>query len=85
MELEKIFKALSSKTRLEILKFLAGGEKSVSAIVSRFRLTQPTISHHLKVLLQVGLVISRRYRQSVLYSLNRELLKCIAKEIVFDE
>jgi DNA-binding transcriptional ArsR family regulator len=68
-----VFKALSSRTRLEILRFLSEGEKSVSNIVERFNFSQPTISHHLKILSDVGLVMKKKYRQWAIYDINRPL------------
>ena len=71
--MEEIFRALSSDIRLKILDFLAEEARSVSDIVKRFSLTQPTISHHLKVLKRVGLIVETRYKKWVYYRLNREL------------
>src|SRR3972149_5627148 len=55
------FKALAAPTRVAIVNRLAGsGEVCVCELVEEFDLAQPTISHHLKVLRDVGLVDSRR-------------------------
>ena len=59
----EMFRALSDPTRLEIFRLAAarGASLCVCEIVERFDLTQPTISHHLKVLRKAGLVtVSRR-------------------------
>jgi len=56
----KFCKAFSDEARQSILKMLQGGEMSVGEIVEAFKISQPTISHHLNVLKNVGLVTSRR-------------------------
>ncbi len=67
-------RALGDETRQAILQLLqAKGELGVSAIVAAFaRSSQPTISHHLKILKHEGLVNSRREGKEILYSLNGE-------------
>jgi ArsR family transcriptional regulator len=57
------FKALADPTRLDIFRLIAVQEAPLCAcdVVDRFDLTQPTISHHLKVLREAGLItVSRR-------------------------
>ena len=73
--LSEIFKALSDETRLKILVMLDVRPRSVNEIVDFFTLTQPTISRHLFVLRQAGLVDVRRDGQKKVYSLNRAVLK----------
>ena len=60
--LTSILKALSDPTRLEILRTIAAQAGPVCAcdVVERFDLSQPTISHHLKVLCESGLLVGRR-------------------------
>lgn len=67
-------RALSDGTRQDILLLLQQkGEMRVSDIVARFgHASQPTISHHLKILKYEGLVLSRRAGKEILYSLNQE-------------
>jgi len=57
-----MLKALADPTRLEILRVVAAQSGAVCAcdIVDRFDLSQPTISHHLKILRDAGLLASRR-------------------------
>ncbi len=58
-----VFRALGDPTRLEVFRLIAGHAEAlcVCDVVSQFNLTQPTISHHLKVLREAGLVtVSRR-------------------------
>ena len=66
------FGAIAQPTRREILRLLAGGELSVGAVASRFPVTQPAISQHLKVLREAGLVEERRAGTRRLYRVRRE-------------
>jgi ArsR family transcriptional regulator len=67
-------RALGDGTRQAILQLLQNkGELRVSDIVAAFeRSSQPTISHHLKILKHEGLVTSRREGKEILYALNQE-------------
>lgn len=56
----KIFKALSDPNRLEIIDILSCGEKCACDILENFEFTQPTLSHHMKVLIECGLVKARK-------------------------
>jgi DNA-binding transcriptional ArsR family regulator len=62
--LSEAFAALADPTRRGIVLHLARGEATVSDLVRRFDLTQPTISSHLKVLERAGLISRRRIAQS---------------------
>jgi len=70
------FRAISDETRQRILLLLEERERCVSELVEEFDLSQPTISRHLAVLKNAGLVKSRREGQNVYYSLNEEWLRC---------
>jgi ArsR family transcriptional regulator len=74
--LAALFKAIGDATRQEILLMLEERERSVGEIVERFKLSQPTISRHLAVLHQAGLVSRRREGQKVVYSLKPESVRC---------
>ena len=66
-------KALAADTRQRILRMLVEEEEmSVSDIVDAFHVSQPTISHHLNVLRQFGLVTSRKEGKQVFYAINRD-------------
>src|SRR6478609_768971 len=63
VELAKVFKALGDPIRLRLLSMIAsraGGEVCVCDLTPAFDLSQPTISHHLKLLKQAGLIDSER-------------------------
>ncbi len=59
MSLDTAFSALADPTRRSILATLAKGERTVMELVAPFELTQPAISHHLKVLEEAGLIVKR--------------------------
>ena len=56
----KLFKALSDTSRLKIIDMLSCGEKCACDILEDFDFTQPTLSHHMKVLMDSGLVNCRK-------------------------
>ncbi|MBR3570571.1 MAG: winged helix-turn-helix transcriptional regulator [Oscillibacter sp.] len=69
------FKALSNPARREILTLLKGGKLSAGEIAARFPLTGATVSHHLGVLKQAGLVFETREKNYVYYQLNASVLE----------
>jgi len=69
-----ICKALSDSNRLQIIEMLADGEKCACKLLEKFAITQPTLSHHMKVLCECGLVESRKEGKWCHYSLNLETL-----------
>jgi DNA-binding transcriptional ArsR family regulator len=68
----EVFDALAQPKRREILRQLAAGEQSAGEVASRFSVTQPAISQHLKVLKEAGLVSERREGARRLYSVRAE-------------
>nr|WP_211258889.1 metalloregulator ArsR/SmtB family transcription factor [Spirillospora albida] len=69
-ELAKVFKSLADPVRLRLLNMIAaaeGGEACVCDLTGAFDLTAPTISHHLKVLRQAGLIEGERRGTWVYY------------------
>jgi len=69
------FNAIAEPRRREILEFLAPRERPVNDVVTELRLAQPSVSKHLRVLLDVGLVQMRREGRQVLYRTNAEALR----------
>ena len=69
------FNAIAESRRRDILVFLATAERSVGDIVDALGLGQPSVSKHLKVLREVGLVDVRRDGRQAYYRLNAEALK----------
>ncbi|TCK92826.1 ArsR family transcriptional regulator [Natranaerovirga hydrolytica] len=66
----KIFKVLSDPKRLKIVDILSCGERCACDILEEFDFTQPTLSHHMKVLMEYGLVKSRKDGLWCYYSLD---------------
>lgn len=67
-----IFKALSDANRLQIVDMLSCGELCACRLLEHFRITQPTLSHHMKVLTDCGLVTARKDGVWTHYSINPE-------------
>lgn len=69
-ENSKIIKALADPNRLQIIDLLSCGEKCACNILEYFDFTQPTLSHHMKVLMECGIVNCRKDGLWSYYSLN---------------
>src|ERR1700704_5289569 len=74
MQADKIFEALASAPRRKILAFLSKTQLTTSELAARFEMTAPSMSRHLSVLENAGLVTSQRRGQRVLYRLNPDSL-----------
>lgn len=68
----QIFKALSAPNRLMILDMLSGGELCACEILIKFKITQPTLSHHMNILCDCKLVNWRKEGKWTYYSLNKK-------------
>ena len=80
-ELAQVFKALGDPVRLRLVSLIGarqGGEVCVCDLASAFDLTQPTISHHLKVLREAGIIDSERRGTWVYYRLVPAALERMA-------
>jgi ArsR family transcriptional regulator len=75
--LANFFKALGDETRLSIVKLLIGRELCVCDIIDAFDMSQPAISHHLKILKYAGIVNDTRDGKWIYYSLNPQALAMI--------
>ena len=69
------FNAVAEPRRRDILSFLADSERPVGEIVDALGLEQPSVSKHLKVLRDVGLVHARRDGRQILYRTNAEAIR----------
>ncbi len=81
VEPAKVFKALGDPVRLRLLSMIAsraGGEVCVCDLTPAFDLSQPTISHHLKLLREAGLIASERRGTWVYYRLLPEMTDRLA-------
>ena len=69
-EIALICKALGDENRVQIIKMLTGGELCACKILDAFNITQPTLSHHMKILTECNLVNSRKEGKWTYYSIN---------------
>jgi len=70
----KILKAVSDPKRLKIVDMLSCGELCACVILESFHVTQPTLSHDMKVLSDAQLVLERRDGKNTYYSLNQSVI-----------
>lgn len=72
--MNKAFKALNDPTRREILELLKQADMSAGTIARHFDIGKPSISHHLDLLRQAGLVTSEKRGQFIIYTLNTTVI-----------
>ncbi len=70
IDIALICKALGDSNRLKIVDMLREGEKCGCKLLEAFEITQPTLSHHMRILSECNLVISRKEGKWSHYSLN---------------
>jgi ArsR family transcriptional regulator len=75
-------KALNDETRQQIMKIICCRELCVSDIVDEVGLSQPTISHHLGILRNAGLVKTRKEGKQVYYTLDQEIVQACCGAIM---
>lgn len=75
LDTAKVLKAISDPKRLRIVDMLSCGELCACVIQEEFSITQPTLSHDMKVLLDAGVVRARKEWKNTYYSLNTEYLE----------
>jgi DNA-binding transcriptional ArsR family regulator len=75
------FKAISDERRRAILKILGKNDASAGEIASKFNISQPTVSNHLKILKEAGLIKEQKIKQSRIYSLNKAELRNVIERI----
>ena len=81
MDVVKIGKALGDENRVTILQMLMDGEKCGCKLLEAFEITQPTLSHHMKILCDSGLVDARKDGKWSHYSVNRDVVREFGKYI----
>ena len=83
----KMLKAMSDPKRLRIVDMLSCGELCACVILESFNITQPTLSHDMKVLVEAGIVSDRREGKNIYYSLNKDALEEMHKTLgtMFEE
>ena len=77
----KVLKAISDPKRLRIVDMLSCGELCACKILEEFHITQPTLSHDMKVLIEAKIVDDRREGKNIYYSLNKEQLDVFEKTL----
>lgn len=83
-----VFKAMSDPTRRKILTLLAkDGPLTAGSVVANFDISGASISHHLSILKEAGLIEATRDKQSIIYSINTTVFQEIIQWIyeMFDE
>ena len=68
----RIFKAFCDENRLMILKMLQTGEKCACHLLDQMNISQSTLSHHMKILCESGIVVSRKEGKWTYYSISSE-------------
>lgn len=77
--LSKTMKALADPQRLKIIDILSCGERCACEVLPHFSFTQPTLSHHMGVLMECGLVNVRKEGTWSYYTLNEEKWKVMSE------
>ena len=79
LELEKLFLALSDKTRLRLLALMADGEVTVGLLADKLGESQPKISRHLAYLRSTGLVSTRRDGKWIYYGIEQQADEAVTR------
>jgi ArsR family transcriptional regulator len=80
--MNQLIKALNDPTRRQILEMLKGGDLSAGDIAARFDMSKPSISHHLDLLKQAGLIEPTKKGQFIYYSLNTTVMDDLLKWVI---
>lgn len=73
-----MFKAFCDENRIKILQLLSSGEKCACRLLEELDVTQPTLSHHMKILCDSGIVVGRKEGKWMHYSISQEGMECAA-------
>lgn len=76
-EMAQVFKVLSDENRIRILKQLQTGEKCGCELLEELKITQPTLSHHMKILCDCDIVKSRREGKWMYYTIDCDGIKTV--------
>ena len=79
---DSVFRALADETRRDILKMLRDKPRTSGEIADRFDSSWPTISRHLSVLRDAGLVITERKGQEIHYELNTTVFEDVVRHLM---
>lgn len=78
-EIATMFKAFCDENRIQILEMLREGEKCACHILEEMQITQPTLSHHMKILCDAGVVVGRKEGKWMHYSISEIGLENVMK------
>ena len=70
-----MFKAFGDENRIQILQLLKDGEKCACRLLEEMKITQPTLSHHMKLLCDAGIVTGRKEGKWMHYSISEKGLR----------
>ena len=79
---DDFFQALASPYRREIIRLLKWRTLSAGEIAGHFDIAQPSVSRHLEVLKNAGIITSRRQANQVIYSLNLSMVQELIMEVM---
>ena len=79
--MDKTFRALADPTRRQILRLLRDGPRGSGEIADAFPSTWATVSRHLAVLREAGLVVAERRDQTILYELNTSVFQDLVQHL----
>ena len=68
----RVFKAFCDEKRLTILDMLQSGEKCACVLLEKLEISQPTLSHHMKILVDSGIVAARKEGKWTYYSISTD-------------
>jgi len=71
-ELHRVFRAFADENRIRVLELLCEGEQCACVLLEDMSISQPTLSHHMKILCKSGIVKSRRIGKWNYYSIDKE-------------
>lgn len=77
----RIFKVMAEPKRLKIIDMLSEGELCACKILEEFQITQPTLSHDMKLMVDLGLVKARKEGKWMQYSLDMDVLNEVYKTV----
>ena len=92
IDIARVFKAFCDENRLMVLEMLQSGEKCACILLEKLKISQPTLSHHMKILVDSGIVTARKEGKWTHYSISKEgcentakLLKDLTKILETDD
>ncbi|MGL5296381.1 MAG: ArsR/SmtB family transcription factor [Culicoidibacterales bacterium] len=74
MNQAQYFKALSEPIRLQLIEYIANGQNCICHLQCQFEVSQPTLSHHMKILVDAGVVNAEKIGKNVYYTIAQSQL-----------